>query len=97
MAKRRYPSLRNFLGGYLHEDWPEEFGSWEKAVAHYLRQEAPAEVERCRTELRALVVESRTEAGLADLCADFGCAYRPGDGWRKWLKAVLVSLERGGR
>ncbi|MBS0661197.1 MAG: hypothetical protein JSR82_23510 [Verrucomicrobia bacterium] len=97
MASRRFHSLRTLLGGYLHEDWADEFDRWEEALAHYLRQEPAAEVERCRVELRELVVTRRTDAELGAFCQDLGCAYLPDGGWRKWLKAVLTQLERAAR
>ncbi len=31
-AQERWPNLAQFLGGYLHEDWPEESGTVERAI-----------------------------------------------------------------
>ena len=31
-AEERWPELCRFLGGYLHEDWPEMYGSISNAV-----------------------------------------------------------------
>jgi hypothetical protein len=31
-AQERWPNLFQFLGGYLHQDWPEHSGTPEKAI-----------------------------------------------------------------
>jgi hypothetical protein len=31
-ALERWPSLVQFLGGYLHQDWPEKSGAIERAI-----------------------------------------------------------------
>ena len=33
-AEDRWPTLYQFLGGYLHQDWPEDDGTPEAAVDH---------------------------------------------------------------
>ena len=33
-AEERWPTLKNFLGCYLHQDWPVDDGSPEAAIDH---------------------------------------------------------------
>ena len=42
-AEKRWPTLYQFLGGYLHEDWPEMYGSPEGALDKAI-EEWPADL-----------------------------------------------------
>lgn len=38
-----FPVLRDFLRGYLHEDWKDEYGSMEQAVGQFSKDASPEE------------------------------------------------------
>jgi len=47
-----YSALRQFMHGYLHEDYLEEYGSAEDAAAEFWQDADPEEREKVATEWR---------------------------------------------
>ncbi|MBV8478320.1 MAG: hypothetical protein JO266_16315 [Acidobacteria bacterium] len=45
-----HSSLRNFLRGYLHQDWKQEHGSIDRVVRQFCGDAGPGEVRRVGTE-----------------------------------------------
>ena len=69
-AEARYPTLSQFLGGYLHEDWPEMHGTPQAAVDKAV-SEYPIELRKVvRKELSDLLVRSTDDVQLRSLLND---------------------------
>lgn len=88
-----FPTLREFLRAYLHEDFADEFGSAVGAAAAFLRDASAEELAALRAD--AAPFRERTSALLLGdtrrlLAEGFGCAWRPGS--RKEVDAVLAVL-----
>jgi contact-dependent growth inhibition (CDI) system CdiI-like immunity protein len=49
-----YSDLREFLRGYLHEDWPDEYGSVGEAVEKFWLDTGTASVARVAQQWQAL-------------------------------------------
>lgn len=91
-ALSRYPHLAELLGGYLHQDWEEEFGTAAEAVAAYRAGAGADDAARSREEIGRLLKRTKSEAGLAKACRALGCAFLPTGGWRRWLEEVSARL-----
>ncbi len=64
---RRFHSLRQFLGCYLHEDWPELHGTPERAIDKAV-EEYPIEFQRqVRRELHDVLSETEEDGKLRDV------------------------------
>lgn len=64
---RRFYRLGQFLGGYLHEDWPYFHGTPERAVDKAI-EEYPIDLrQEVRRELRALLSEVTEDDRLLDV------------------------------
>ncbi|MFL6162930.1 MAG: contact-dependent growth inhibition system immunity protein [Jatrophihabitantaceae bacterium] len=86
-----YPLLWQFFGGYLNEDWPDEYANEWAAVDAFAR-DAPAKVDAFRSEIAALLAEHPMEEDVRKLVFDdlASCYLAEVDGWkyRDWLKAL---------
>jgi CdiI immunity protein len=66
-ARRRYWRLSQFLGSYLHEDWPIHYGTPEAAVDAAIA-EYPVELRQVvRQQLNAVLVENEDDVALERL------------------------------
>ncbi len=88
-ARERYPELFQFLGAYLHQDFPEVHGDADAALAASMRNASPERliaVHAQLTDLLETVDEAAAERAVNELC-DY---YPPGDGWTYigWLEEV---------
>src|SRR5687767_9269519 len=80
-----------FMGGYLHQDWREEYDSTELAFQDFLRSE-PRDALRVSDELRTVLDSDLDESALRDLLQQLGSFYLPdADGLttREWLIRLL--------
>lgn len=98
---QEYPHLAQFLGAYLHQDWPEESGSWEAATDLFVSGESADQVRRALRDLRELLDRMADEAALERALDAFGCDYDPtADGVtrRAWLERVgsRLAADAGG-
>lgn len=85
------PALWLFMGGYLHQDWREEYNSTEVAFEDFLRSE-PHDALRVSDELRRVLDSDLDESALGDLLQQLGSFYLPeADGLttREWLVRLL--------
>ena len=88
-----YPTVRQFLGAYLHQDWDIDYPTAAAAVAAAIRDfssvgDLPA-VERELAEI------DRTDDATVETILGRVCDYHPaGDGlsYREWLSQVLSSV-----
>jgi hypothetical protein len=89
--------LYNFLGGNLHNFWPEEYGTWENAINDYLTHEGLPVLEKIQKELKIIKDSGFDEGDLRrivtkELRANF---YAPGDGttYQVWLEKIAIMVE----
>lgn len=91
----QYPRLCLLFGGYLNLDWPEEYGSPERAV-HDFMHEVPADaVRQAAAELRQLRAAVHEESAGNALEA-LGCGFHPpgaGMTLMGWLEQVQTRLD----
>src|SRR5687767_10952943 len=73
----RYGYAGQFFACYLHQDWPEESGSWEAAADLFLMKESPEHARRAVADLDRLLAETREEAELLRVLDVFCNAYDP--------------------
>jgi hypothetical protein len=81
--------LRNLIGAYLHQDWREEYESWEEAVADFAREDV-AWVAAASAQLSTLLRDN-DELGLKIQLDTLGSYYDPtrAEGsYRAWLTAM---------
>lgn len=78
IAERRYPLLHRFLGGYLHQGWPELHGSAEGAIADAIADYSDDLRSKVRDELAGLATEVSDDTDLRaalndgfDVCVHF--------------------------
>jgi hypothetical protein len=96
---QEYPSAAHLFSAYLHQDWPEDAGSWQAAIDHYVGGEALSLRVAAQRELARLLAETRDERALATALEALGNFYHPGaEGltYRAWLAQVLARLAATG-
>jgi hypothetical protein len=99
MLKERFENSFQFLAGYFHEDFVEEFGGPEEAVQAFIADSDVALQEKVVRELRQLLAEA-SDRELEEAVFELGCHYRPleQDGEMAiWLEQVVVGIERSSR
>jgi len=93
----RYPSLLQFFGGYLNEDWPDEHADEWAALDAYLRDN-PHGASGFSSQIQALLAENLNDEELRRvLLHDLACAYSAEvTGWRyrDWLQALSDHAEK---
>src|SRR5688500_17671532 len=88
---QKMDALFQFFGGYLHQDWPEEFSDWREAVRAFRRNNGDSKVAEIVSELKRLIASSSSDAKIGELLLhEFACYYtpRPDLGeptFREWL------------
>ena len=93
--EHRYPHAAQLFGCYLHQDWPEDAGSWQAAADQFLATETAEQAQRAVADLDRLLADAADEATLWRALDAFGNAYDPAaDGVpvRAWLAAVTTRL-----
>jgi CdiI immunity protein len=86
-----YPLLWQFFGGYLHQDWRDDYADEWAAVAGFA-QDAPMEVPVFRAEIASLLAAHPSEDDvrqviLCDLQSGY-LAEVAGWTYRAWLQAL---------
>ncbi|MBX9582738.1 MAG: hypothetical protein K2X87_20730 [Gemmataceae bacterium] len=95
MITQTYPTLSQFLGAYLHQDWPEEFSTPEAAIEAFRRREPADSVRAIRAELEQVIHEAQQSSDPSRLLYDLGCYYDPradGRSVSDWLAHVRKVL-----
>lgn len=73
-----YPALRQFMHGYLHEDFLEEYGSAEDAAAEFCQDADPEERAQVAAEWRSFLKDT-SELPITTvrrlLSDKYGCAW----------------------
>ncbi len=82
------PALRQFMGGYLHQDF-DVVGTVEENLELFART-SPRLADALPLEIDHLLAEDRSEAELEDLLDEMGCQAAPPSGttYREWLTQI---------
>jgi hypothetical protein len=94
-----HEALKNFMGGYFHQDWADDGASPQDIVQSYFQaQDSTEELSSVLRALRELIDGDDFPGELSDrLCDEFGCYYYPpgvGLSTRDWLQSVADDFER---
>jgi hypothetical protein len=87
--------LRQFLGGYFHQDWVVERDDWQEIVRDYVSESPRSAVMECAAELRDLLAAGLGEAELGIVLDGLGASVDPsalGQTTEEWLRAVQERL-----
>lgn len=92
-----YPQLRQFLGGYFHQDWPLESGRWEDVADDFVAESTRSAVAQTADELRSLLAEGFSDEETEAVLEGLGCnvdpaAFQLGPG--AWLEALRTRITR---
>jgi CdiI immunity protein len=92
-----YPLLWQFFGGYLHQDWPDDYPDEWAAVEAFVH-DAPSKVPVFRAEIATLLAEHPSEEDVRHVVLDEleSCFAAEVAGWayRAWLQALSDHAER---
>ncbi len=90
------PALEQLFGGYLHEDWADDYADVWQAVDDFVRSQ-PSYAPAVRGEVEQVLTECKSEATLEECLDGLGLVYYPpGLGWssyRTWLIAVADRVD----
>lgn len=87
------PNLEEFLGGYFHQDWPEDAPTAVAIVERYLNEWPIEEVPKALSELNLLLAQSDDD--VMRCVVGMGCFYNPAAdsmSYREWLNRVADRL-----
>jgi hypothetical protein len=84
--------LDQFLGGYFHQDWPDDAPSWQAVVERYRGENTDAG--RVAQEIVQLIQCHPGDDSLVAELNRLGCYYWPEapGSYRAWLSEVAVAL-----
>lgn len=95
--ENEFPHLNHLIGGYFHQDWSTDGGTWAEVVRFFCSMEQPAHSHGVIEDINKLLQISETEFQLLQALNAFGCSYRVDGSIREWLSgiadAVRSSLE----
>jgi hypothetical protein len=98
-AHEAWPSLRQFLAGYFHQDWTEDASDPDDIIKEFVNDSDNAVLAGVRTELNKLLNQDLSDAELGGLLLKLGCAvHYPAFGMtaREWLTHVRVRVSELG-
>jgi len=88
---KSYPLLWQFFGGYMHQDWRDDYADEWAAVEGFV-QDAPTKVAAFRREIATLLTEHPSEDEVRELVLDdlesSYLAEVAGWTYRAWLQAL---------
>jgi hypothetical protein len=94
---KQYPALEQLLGGYLHEDWADDYADFLHAIDAFVEHQ-PSYAPAVPGEIAQLLGECGSDAVLEQRLDDLGLVYYPpGLGWssyRNWMLAVADRVEQ---
>jgi len=92
MMNEKIEALGLLLGGYFHQDWPDEFDSDVTALQAIVESETIDQIRAGVAEIDSLLAETPSEMELRDiLITKLGCYFEPesqGISYEQWLKKV---------
>jgi hypothetical protein len=91
-----YPQLRQFLGGYFHQDWPLDSARWEDVADEFVAESTRSSVAQTADELRGLLAEGLSDDELESVVEGLGgnvntAAFQLGAG--AWLAALQARID----
>lgn len=92
-----YPELRQFLGGYFHQDWPLDSGRWEDVADDFVAESTRSSVAQTADELRSLLDQQFSDAETEAVLERLGCSVNTAAfqlGARAWLEALEGRITR---
>lgn len=91
-----FEALDTLLGGYLHEDWADDYADPWQAVDEFTHSQ-PEYAPAVRADVDEVLRRCRSESELTLQLRKLGLAYYPAsDGWaskRAWLLAVADRVD----
>ena len=92
----RFENAHQFLAGYFHPDWGEDYNEPEEVVAQYIKHTDRQIRADALHELRQIVAEFHGQ-DLNKIILGIGCFYSP-ERYRdvpmhEWLEEVITELE----
>ncbi|HAZ48675.1 MAG TPA: hypothetical protein DDW76_28370 [Cyanobacteria bacterium UBA11369] len=103
--ERLYPALRQFFGGYFHQDWTYTYDwqgqppSYQVIVRAFKAKNSPA-VTQVTQELEQFIADHLTledDEDLREIVTRelWSCVYAPGLGltYQQWLRDILTILK----
>ncbi|WP_217253914.1 contact-dependent growth inhibition system immunity protein [Streptomyces sp. AC602_WCS936] len=95
----RFPELNQFLGGYFHQDFFEEYASYSEAVGDYLSGASEGDREQLVRDISDLLSLATTDRELKQATSVLGMDVSPpsGIGIRQWLNDVHDIVSRYSR
>jgi len=92
--------LKNFFGGYFHQDWLFEAENPNAVIAEYLRTATPEDARLLGQAIREYSSEFASDKELEeDLFNSLGCYYCPslvGISAKEWLEGVAKAVGNHG-
>lgn len=93
-----YPLLHLYLDGYLHQDWQDDYGTWQKAFADYLTRRTGAERKQLLAEIAGLRAQPPDEqADVIVRCHSYVVPSRTGEDDGRWLDELAELVQPSGR
>jgi CdiI immunity protein len=88
--------MKQFFGGYFHQDWVDEDASWERVAVRYRVEATDAEASLVADGIVGLIKRHPDDDALVVELNELGCYYWPGsaDQYRVWLANVADALRR---
>jgi hypothetical protein len=96
-TRDRFENAHQFLAGYFHPDWGDDYDEPEEVVAQFIKDtHRQTRIDTLR-ELREIIAEFHGP-DLDRIMLGIGCFYNPeryrGVPMREWLEEVITELER---
>ncbi|MEO8897683.1 MAG: contact-dependent growth inhibition system immunity protein [Candidatus Dormibacter sp.] len=93
-----YPQLRQFLGGYFHQDWPLDSVRWQDVADDFVAESTRSSVAQTADELASLLADGFSDEETEAVLEALGCSVNPAAfhlGARAWLAALQSRITRG--
>jgi CdiI immunity protein len=89
--------LRQFFGGYFHQDWDIDGGDWRGVLGVYCRQNGNEALGRLSADLERLLALVVDDHAITEyLATELWCNYVPQggpDAARQWLREVVAAVQ----
>jgi hypothetical protein len=92
---RQYPALWQFLGAYLHQDWPEEYESPSAALRDFVYGE-PRYARDLPAEIEQVLGSTADDAALDETLGELGSFFVPSRAGEKphdWLRRLKAETQ----
>ncbi|KTC63139.1 hypothetical protein AO262_17655 [Pseudomonas fluorescens ABAC62] len=94
--KTNFYELQQFLAGYFHQDWVDEYKCADDVIAIFKSESSAKTTTKVIQEIRILLTLKKTEKQLQNfLFYDIGCNYYHPHEWTdgtSWLEHICLSL-----